>query len=135
MSNLLSLVLLVTLPIVAFFLYKRIKGRTSKSNTNAGSNNTISQESYEAKKYPKDEEISLSLEEKIELSWQFLTNITEQILNKFSKGDRSMIHEAGHKMNKHGMSYQHDVKQEAKFTINVVKSRTKEQTKDKGRTR
>lgn len=135
MSNLLSLILLVALPIVAFFLYRRIKGGSSKNNASSGVDNTVSQESYEAKKHPKDEEISLTLEEKIELSWQFLTNITEQILNKFSKEDRSVVHDAGEKMNRHGMSYQHDVKQEAKVTIDVVKSRTKEQKKDKGRAR
>ncbi len=134
MSNLLSLILLVALPIAAFLLYRRIKGG-GKKDVGSGADNTMSQEEYQAKKYPKDEEISLTLEEKIELSWQFLTNITEQILNKFSKEDRNVVHDAGEKMNRHGMSYQHDVKQEAKVTIDVVKSRTKEQSKDKGRSR
>lgn len=134
MSNLLSLILLVALLIAAFFLYRRIKGG-GKKDVDSGADNTMSQEEYQAKKYPKDEEISLTLEEKIELSWQFLTNITEQILNKFSKEDRNVVHDAGEKMNRHGMSYQHDVKQEAKVTIDVVKSRTKEQSKDKGRSR
>ncbi len=135
MSNLLSLILLVTLPAVAFFLYKRVKGGASKNDVSSGAENTMSQEDYQAKKYPKDEEVSLTLEERIELSWQFLTNVTEQILNKFSKEDRNVVHDAGEKMNRHGMSYQHDVKQEAKVTIDVVKSRTKKQKKDKGRSR
>lgn len=135
MSNLLSLILLVALPVVAFFLYKRVKGGASKNDVSTGADNTMSQEDYHAKKYPKDEEVSLTLEERIELSWQFLTNVTEQILNKFSKEDRNVVHDAGEKMNRHGMSYQHDVKQEAKVTIDVVKSRTKEQKKDKGRSR
>lgn len=135
MSNLLSLILLVSLPIIAFFLYRKIKGSASKKVVGPATDNTMSQESYEAKKYPKDEEVSLTLEERIELSWQFLTNITEQILNKFSQEDRRVVHDAGEKMNRHGMSYQHDVKQEAKFTIEVVKSRTQEQQKDKGRSR
>ena len=135
MSDILNIILLVTLPIVAFFLYRRIRSGSRNSNIKVTFDKAQSQEAYAAKKYPKDEEVTLSLEEKINLSWQFLINITEQILNKFSKQDKNIVYEAGQKMNKHGMTYQHDVKQEAKLTINVIRSRTKKQEQDKGQAR
>lgn len=118
-----------------FFLYKRIRNSSRTNNINVTFDRAQSQEAYAAKKYPKDEEVSLTLEERINLSWQFLTNITEQILNKFSKQDQDIIYKAGQKMNKHGMTYQHNITQEAKITINVIRSRTKQQEQDKGRAR
>lgn len=135
MSDILNIILLVTLPIVAFFLYRHIRSGSRNSNIKVTFDKAQSQEAYAAKKYPKDEEVTLSLEEKINLSWQFLINITEQILNKFSKQDKNIVYEAGQKMNKHGMTYQHDVKQEAKLTINVIRARTRQQAQDKGRAR
>lgn len=135
MSNILNIILLVTLPIVAFILYRRIRNSSRNNSINITFDRAESQEAYAAKKYPKDEEVSLSLEERINLSWQFLINITEQILNKFSQQDKDIIYKAGQKMNKHGMTYQHNIMQEAKITINVIRSRTKQQEQDKGRAR
>ncbi len=135
MSTIFNIILLITLAAAAYFVYKRMTGKTSQNIDMPDAKDPMSQDAYEAKKYPKDEEVSLTMEERVELSWQFLTNITEQILNKFTKNDREKVHEAGVKMNKHGMNYQHDVKQEAQLTIEVVRSRTREQTQDKGRSR
>lgn len=135
MSNIINIILLITLPIAAFFLYRRIRNGSRNNGINVNFDRAQSQEAYAAKKYPKDEEVSLSLEEKINLSWQFLTNITEQILNKFSKQDKDTIYEAGQKMNKHGMTYQHNINQEAKLTVNVIRSRIKKQEQDKGQAR
>lgn len=135
MSDILKIILLITLPIVAFFLYRRIRGSSRNNKINVTFDRGQSQEEYVAKKYSKDEEVSLTLEEKINLSWQFLTNITEQILNKFSKQDKYIVHDAGKKMNKHGMTYQHDIHQEAKITVNVIRSRVKQQGQDKGHAR
>lgn len=135
MSTIFNLILLVALGAAAYFLYKRMKGGASKNPTGPDAKDPMSQETYNAKKHPKDEEVSLTLEERVELSWQFLTNITEQILNKFTQDDRTQVHQAGEKMNRHGMSYQHDVKQEAKVTIEVVKARTRKQSQNKGPSR
>ncbi len=135
MSTIFNLILLVVLGAAAYFLYKRMKGGGLKSSTESAAKDPMSQEVYNAQKHPKDEEVSLTLEERVELSWQFLTNITEQILNKFTQDDRTRVHQAGEKMNRHGMRYQHDVKQEAKVTIEVVKDRTRKQNQNKGQSR
>jgi len=134
MSNILHIILLVTLPIVAFILYRRIRNG-SRNNFKVNHGNANAQEAYAANKHPKEEEVSLTLEERINLSWQFLINITEQVLSRFSKQDKQIVYEAGQKMKKHGMTYQHNVKQEAIFTINVIRSRVKQQNQDKGRAR
>jgi len=131
MSTIFNIILLIALAVAAYFVYKRMTGTKSLNISTPNAKDPMSQEAYEAKKYPKDEKLSLTIEERIELSWQFLTNITEQIINKFTKNDRTKVYEAGAKMNKHGMSYQHDVKQEAQITIEMVRSRTREQNQSK----
>jgi hypothetical protein len=131
MSNILILSVAFVVFISLYFGYKKIKNRQEKGHHSSG----ISQEIYKTKKHPKDEEVSLTLEEKIQLSWQFLTNIAEQIVNRFSQEDKNRLHDAGEKMNKHGMSYQHNIDQEAKITIDIIRTRTKEQNKNLNRSR
>lgn len=92
------------------------------------------QKIYDMKKnHELEEDKSLTLEEKIKLSWQFLTNITEKIINSFSKSDQEKVHEAGAKLNEYGMKYQHNVEQELKQKSGKIKSiatqKDKEQTK------
>ena len=135
MSTIINIILLVALAVAAYFIYMKMTGKTSQNTAVPDAKDPMSQGDYEEKKYPKDEEVSLTMEERVELSWNFLTNITEQIINKFTKTDREKVHDAGTKMNKHGMNYQHDVRQEAQTTIEVVKSRTREQSQSKGRSR
>ena len=135
MSTIINIILLVVLAVAAYFIYTEMTRKKSPNTATPDAKDTLSQGDYEAKKHPKDEEVSLTMEERVELSWNFLTNITEQILNKFTKTDREKVHDAGAKMNKHGMSYQHDVSQEAQKTIGIVKSRTREQNQSKGRSR
>ena len=134
MSNILSTILLVVLPIIAFFLYRRIRGEGRKNNISV-SNNDVTQANSSTKKHPKDKKMSLTLEERVELSWQFLVNITDKILNKFSKEDVDRVYDAGQKMNKHGVSYQHDVKKESKVTMDIITSRVRDREEGAGRSR
>lgn len=53
--------------------------------------------------------ILLSMEEKIELSWKFLFEITEYILSKFSPADQKQTLEIGKKLKASGFSYIHVV--------------------------
>lgn len=55
----------------------------------------------------KKEEQQLSLKEKLELSWKFLYEITETVMNKFSTEDRAQVNEIGQSLTKHGMKYEH----------------------------
>lgn len=49
----------------------------------------------------------LSLQEKIELSWKFLYEITELIVMKFSIEDKNAVNQYGHKLLGNGMRYEH----------------------------
>lgn len=75
----------------------------------------------------------LTKDEKIELSWQFLYDITDIVLNKFSKEDKDLIHEMGHKLVKNGGGYEHVVeyglKREAKKS-RLVEEQDKDKEKD-----
>jgi hypothetical protein len=51
----------------------------------------------------------LSLQERMELSWQFIYDITEIVLNKFSPQDREEVHTLGQNLVRSGMKYQHVV--------------------------
>ena len=49
------------------------------------------QQLYATQKHKTDEEKTLTLQEKIELSWQFVVNIKNQVLEKFSKTDQEKV--------------------------------------------
>lgn len=72
----------------------------------------------------------LTKDEKIELSWQFLYDITDIVLNKFSNEDKELVHQMGHKLVKNGGGYEHVV--EYGLKKQAKKSRlVEEQEKDK----
>lgn len=132
MSTLLNLILLVIVGFAGFFVFKKMRGHPKPEHIVP--EDPESQAKYEAAKTnPKDdEEKSLTMEERIELSWQFLIDITDRVLNHFSAGDRQKVNEAGDKLNKNGMKYQHNIDQEAKVTLQAVRSRSQAQQKKQG---
>jgi flagellar biosynthesis/type III secretory pathway M-ring protein FliF/YscJ len=50
---------------------------------------------------------ALSTKETLELSWKFLYNIAETILNKFSKEDQKSLEQIGNTLFSKGMRYEH----------------------------
>lgn len=87
------------------------------------------QEVYNQNRHKEDEDKSLTLQEKIELSWAFLTNITEQVMNRFSNQDQQKVENAGQALSKNGAKYQHNVNREANIVQAVIKTRVKDQNK------
>ena len=57
----------------------------------------------------KAKNVILSAKEKLELSWKFLYDITEVILNQFSKQDQEMVQNHGSTLFNAGMRYEHNV--------------------------
>lgn len=92
-----------------------------------------SQEVYNQNRHKEDEDKSLTLQERIELSWAFLTNITEQVMNRFSNQDQQKVENAGHALSKNGAKYQHNVNQEANIVQAVIKTRVKDQNKEQNK--
>lgn len=73
----------------------------------------------------------LTLQERIELSWKFLYDITEVILNKFSKDDIILVNKCGRALLDNGAKYEHIVD----LAIPQAKSHTQsiEQEQGKGK--
>ena len=97
---------IVPIGFIGIVLLVGIYRRRSQSSTRANISQAFlaTNSSYGAKKrlYP-----NLSEEQRIELSWRFLYEITDYVLNKFSKEDIKAVTEIGRKLIKFGMSYQH----------------------------
>ena len=126
MSDSVNIVLLVLLAVAALFIIKKLYQGTKVIKSN-GALTAPSQFVQETKKKDKNEEKNLTLEEKIEMSWTFLTSITEKVLNYFSPQDQKVIHQAGKILAQHGAKYQHNIHAEAKITLENVKSKEKNQ--------
>ena len=107
----------------------------SKKNVHLSVADQHSQELYDQARHKEDEDKSLTLQEKIELSWAFLTNITEQVMNRFSAQDQKKVEDVGQTLTKNGAKYQHNVNREADIVKAVIKTRVKEQNKDQSLSR
>ncbi|AVP87768.1 hypothetical protein phytr_8360 [Candidatus Phycorickettsia trachydisci] len=86
-------------------LFKAIaSGAGSRGYVKAG--DPAAQKLYDAKR---DEKLppSISLQNKITLSWEFIYNITERILKLFTPDDRKQVQEAGKVLLDFGTKYEH----------------------------
>ena len=72
---------------------------------------------------------SLSQDEALEVSWQFLYYIADVVLKKFSRQDRDAVHDLGQQLAKTGMVYNHviEYKVEKKKTVSKALSDKTEQ--------
>lgn len=55
----------------------------------------------------KDSDIVMTVKEKLDLSWQFLYDITNKIMNHFSQEDQNLILELGRTLLANGARYEH----------------------------
>ena len=100
-----NIVLGVIGTVLLIFFFKKRKQNliASKSNDKALDSEQVG---YLAKKNGSKEE-ELTIKQKLELSWNFLYEIAEIVLNKFSPEDKAEIQELGKDLAKAGMKYQH----------------------------
>ncbi|CAA14685.1 DUF2660 domain-containing protein [Rickettsia prowazekii] len=111
-------------------MYKKIVGH--KKNMLPATLNNIDDSQNVALNRKKSENKKLTLQEKIELSWQFLYDLTEIILNKFSKEDVVQVNKCGQILFENGVRYEHVVDL---ITPHQVRSHTQlvEQEQSKGK--
>ncbi|GAB4165906.1 MAG: hypothetical protein Tsb006_5390 [Rickettsiaceae bacterium] len=124
MSTIINIVLLVVFGAMAIFMIKKLRQGHNKV-VHLPPKDPRSQALYEQNKKKEDEKKELTLQEKIELSWAFLVNITEQVMNRFSKQDQQKVNKAGEALSKNGARYQHNIESESEITLHVVRSREK----------
>ena len=82
-----------------------------------------------------NEEKNLTLEEKLELSWQFLFNITEIVMNKFSKDDRNQVETIGKELDSRGMKYEHVISLGIKVDVNKAQNLDLDKDKQQSQSR
>ena len=90
MSNLLNVVLLIAAGIVLVLMYIKLKKEKEPTLKKVVVIDPEAQQLYATQKHKTDEEKTLTMQEKIELSWQFVVNIKNQVLEKFSKTDQEI---------------------------------------------
>ncbi|MDD9335091.1 MULTISPECIES: DUF2660 domain-containing protein [unclassified Candidatus Tisiphia] len=100
-TNLIIAVVGLFLVFVTFFIYKKSK-KTSVRTLVDDPNNAEPFNKENNKK-------NLSLNDRVELSWKFLYEITELIISKFSKKDVELVNKLGHILLDNGMRYEHVV--------------------------
>lgn len=123
------LIAIACLLILIIFLIYRVT--SSKKNTVISDKNNLDDSQNFALNSKNQDNKKLTLQEKIELSWKFLYDITEIILNKFSKDDIITVNKCGRILFDNGGRYEHIVD----LAIPPVKSHTQsaEQEQNKGK--
>lgn len=115
---------------IIFFvvIYRRMKySSTEKKLYYVTKDNPDAQTNYELSQKPKN---LLTKDEKLELSWQFLYDITDVVLNKFSKEDKEQVHKIGREMLTIGGGYEHVIEYGLKKDKNQDKKLDIEQEKN-----
>ncbi len=127
MSNLLNIVLMVLAGFSLLYLLIK-RGKQQPKVKKIIVVDPEAQKTYNIQKNT-DEEKTLTMQERIELSWQFLVNIKNQVMQKFSETDLEKVQRAGTILSEHGMKYQHNA--ELEIIVNKEMSKTKVVTKQK----
>jgi len=127
MSNLLNIVLLVLAGFALLYLLIK-RGKQQPKVKKIIVVDPEAQKTYNIQKNT-DEEKTLTMQERIELSWQFLVNIKNQVMQKFSETDLEKVQRAGTILSEHGMKYQHNA--ELEIIVHTEMSKTKLVTKQK----
>lgn len=127
MSNLLNIVLLVLAGFALLYLLIK-RGKQQPKVKKIIVVDPEAQKTYNIQKNT-DEEKTLTMQERIELSWQFLVNIKNQVMQKFSETDLEKVQRAGTILSEHGMKYQHNA--ELEIIVSTEMSKTKLVTKQK----
>jgi hypothetical protein len=83
---------------------------------------SVLQAQYNATKKPV---IKLTKEQKQEISWQFLYDITELIMSKFSQDDKNSLKEIGKKLSSLGAQYHHVIELPPNYQHNTNKEQNK----------
>ena len=81
---------------------------------------------------PKKNDKNLTLKERLELSWKFLYEITEIIVNKFSREDSDLVVRIGHTLINNGIRYEHIIDLGIKQDLAKVQVQEQQQVSTRG---
>ncbi|WP_341790476.1 DUF2660 domain-containing protein [Rickettsia endosymbiont of Polydrusus tereticollis] len=116
--------------VVIFLIYKKFSANRKNINLTENTLNAVTVPEVLGINNRKQQDKKLTMQERIELSWKFLYDITDIIINKFSKEDVQEVNKYGHVLLENGGRYEHIVD----LAIKQVKSQTQnvEQSQSKG---
>lgn len=116
--------------VVIFLIYKKFSANQKNINLTENTLNAETVPEVLGINNRKQQDKKLTMQERIELSWKFLYDITDIIINKFSKEDVQEVNKYGHVLLENGGRYEHIVD----LAIKQVKSQTQtvEQSQSKG---
>lgn len=123
-------IILICLALLAVLLFNRSKAKVESKR--ASIIDPGAQALYNQKKHKNDKE-ELSLKDRVELSWKFLYDITEIIINKFSKEDKQEVNEAGKILVKQGARYEHVVNSNLGIKQEAAKGQNADLEKHQGK--
>jgi len=128
----LKLIILFVSFIIIVYFTKQIFFSKNESSKKESSNNDylVKNDPNAQASYEKTKVNFFSLENiknKLELSWEFLYEITEIVLKKFSSQDRGFVHKLGKTLLNAGMQYNHVID----YSIDLEK--IKQQASDKNK--
>lgn len=93
---------------IIFWLWGRKKSTNDETNVQyIPKGDPNAQVEYEKTKFPPS--ASITMQELLELSWKFLYDLTEIVLNRFSVRDQQTVMQQGRVMISNGMKYIHVV--------------------------
>lgn len=127
-----KLIILFVSFIIIIYFTKQIFFSKNESSKKESSNNDylVKNDPNAQASYEKTKVSFFSLENiknKLELSWEFLYEITEIVLKKFSSQDRGFVHKLGKTLLNAGMQYNHVID----YSIDLEK--IKQQASDKNK--
>lgn len=123
-----SLILALAILGIGIYLFKAFSRKKAQTKQSYSSDETIYSQEKNNKKDKK-----LTLKERIDLSWNFLYEITEIIMNKFSTEDKATINQIGTSLLNSGMRYEHVV--ELSMQPNRSKTQVIEQEREQAETK
>lgn len=129
MYNTHILIAIGCLALLIIFLIYNIVSR--KKNTKSSGKDDFDDSQNVALNSKNQDNKKLTLQERIELSWKFLYDITEIILNKFSKEDIILVNKCGRVLLENGGRYEHVVDLAIPRTKSHTQSVEQEQAKGK----
>jgi hypothetical protein len=125
------IILFVSFVIIVYFTKKIFFSKNESIKQESSNNDYLVKNDPNAQTlYEKTKVNFFSLENiknKLELSWEFLYEITEIVLKRFSSQDRGFVHKLGKTLLNAGMQYNHVID----YSIDLEK--IKQQAKDKNK--
>ena len=123
MNNLYLVIIIAVCILGTVYFLKRVHSNKKKA-AHIYTQDANAQALYTQKKQHTRGDENITKEQMVELSWQFLYDITEFVLNKFTEADKQEVSKLGERLAKADMRYQHIVELSIKPKHSIASEQT-----------